>query len=285
MFLLYGENDIFSDKQNPRVVRGFCVFRYRDSCHTVRIKSVISGRLLITNLITTAAVHNNTLNITTSMTSFAIFSRSINLSSGVMTGKISRCGVTGISASVMSVLLLLAKGIACLILCKKYFQNIKNLLNNCITKSWDYPHSHGEESTTPTSTSPFSGLPPLTWGRVLEALAIQINNGITPTRVGKSHNRWYSFCNRLGGLPPLAWRRNAVIRLDILSGLPPLAWGRANQPEKGMPEGRITPTRVGKRVKKAYRYCIFLIFCIMFYLVCEVISLPRRLYPEYRQRS
>ena len=226
MFLLYGENDIFSDKQNPRVVRGFCVFCYRNSCHTVRIKSVISGRLLITNLITTAAVHKNTLNITTSMTSFAIFSRSINLSSGVMTGKASRCGVTGISASVMSVLLLLAKGIACLILCKKYFQNIKNLLNNCITKSWE--------------------VPPLAWGRDAVIRLDILSGGLPPTHVGKREFLRAARFQREDyphsrGEKVYSLKRNIAQR-----GLPPLAWGKVACAENVLFQSGITPTRVGK---------------------------------------
>ena len=94
---------------------------------------------------------------------------------------------------------------------------------------------------------------------------------LSPTRVGKSHNRCYSFCNRLG-LPPLAWRREICLvifgqilgsttthvrrrflryKLSRKSGDYPHTRGEKKyQLIYIQVNNRITPTRVGKRAKK-----------------------------------
>ena len=133
------------------------------------------------------------------------------------------------------------------------------------------------------------GLPPLAWRRVdkelrrLKPLGITPTRvgkrgifgqilGITPTRVGKSFSHLRRTSAREDYPHSRGEESDDMEALAMCPGLPPLAWGRIQGDDGAFHDDGITPTRVGKRVKKSHRYCIFLIFCIMFCLVCEVIS-------------
>ena len=57
------------------------------------------------------------------------------------------------------------------------------------------PHSRGEEPWVRASNSSMTGSPPLAWGRVNHVLTSSFYVGITPTRVGKSHDQWLEAVN------------------------------------------------------------------------------------------
>ena len=120
-----------------------------------------------------------------------------------------------------------------------------------IQKRKDHPHLRGENSTIYGKIRFFLGSPPLTWGKPMLLFHIALIRRITPTYVGKTsfhpnrHNCTEDHPHLRG---ENAVNQNIVCAAE---GSPPLTWGKLIMKRRKIVLDRITPTYVGKTLKKS----------------------------------
>ena len=109
-----------------------------------------------------------------------------------------------------------------------------------------HPHVRGEDATRGTCPCTGSGSPPRAWGGRIPTLADWIFLRLTPTCVGRTHNR-----RRLTRCPAA----HPHVRGEDSSGCssttpargsPPRAWGGRSPARPSAPLPRLTPTCVGR---------------------------------------
>ena len=111
----------------------------------------------------------------------------------------------------------------------------------------DHPHACGEKHWGKPDKIIASGSSPRVWGKALERFCEAVKRRIIPTRVGKSAPQ----------LKPITYAKDhphacgekplCTTPTEKLIGSSPRVWGKGRRVSKSEGEGRIIPTRVGKR--------------------------------------
>ncbi len=91
---------------------------------------------------------------------------------------------------------------------------------------WKHPHSRGEDGVVRTVKASGLETPPLAWGRRADQTERIVDDGNTPTRVGKTDSR--STCSRFRRKHPHSRGEDRLQRQPVTAHeeTPPLAWGR-----------------------------------------------------------
>ena len=114
----------------------------------------------------------------------------------------------------------------------------------------DYPHQCGEKHFRRSLWRKHWGLPPPVWGEVFLIILDKTFIRITPTSVGRrqNHSLPISSCK---DYPHQCGEKSSVTFMNcVLAGLPPPVWGEAKNSTRPPLFVGITPTSVGRRLKK-----------------------------------